>query len=149
PVSAGPAITKGGSLMQPVLRLVSSNDPEHAGRASHAPDPLTDDQLLDAYSQAVVRVAELVSPAVVNIEVQSQQGSASRSDPRLTPEVRGNGSGFLFTAHGFILTNSHVVHGAARLTVTLADGRREQADLIGDDPDTDVAVVRIHTPQLV
>jgi S1-C subfamily serine protease len=135
--------------MQPVLRLVSSNDPEHVGRASHAPDPLTDEQLLDAYSQAVVRVAERVSPAVVNIEVQSQQGSTSRSDPRLAPDVRGHGSGFLLTPDGFIVTNSHVVHDAAQLTVTLADGRREEAELIGDDPDTDVAVVRIHAPQLV
>ena len=149
PVSRGSAITKGSSLMQPVLRLVSSNDPEHVGRASHAPDPLTDEQLLDAYSQAVVRVAERVSPAVVNIEVQSQQGSTSRSDPRLAPDVRGHGSGFLLTPDGFIVTNSHVVHDAAQLTVTLADGRREEAELIGDDPDTDVAVVRIHAPQLV
>jgi len=110
---------------------------------------MTDDPVLDAYSQAVINVAEHVSPAVVNIEVQSQRGSVSRSDPRLAPEVRGNGSGFLFTPDGFILTNSHVVHEAAQLMVTLADGRRAEADLIGDDPDTDVAVVRIHAPQLV
>src|SRR4029450_10745423 len=100
PVSRGSAITKGGALMQPVLRLVSSNDPEHAGRASHAPDPLTDEQLLDAYSQAVVGVAERVSPAVVNIEVHSQQGSTSRSDPRLTPDAARNGRAFLVAAHG-------------------------------------------------
>jgi len=110
---------------------------------------MTDDQVLDAYSQAVMSVAAHVSPAVVNIEVQSQQGNPSRSDPRLAPDVRGNGSGFLFTPDGFILTNSHVVHGATQLMVTLADGRREAADLIGDDPDTDVAVVRIHAPHLV
>jgi len=97
----------------------------------------------------VVRVVERVSPAVVNIEVQSQQGSTSRSDPRLAPDVRGHGSGFLLTPDGFIVTNSHVVHDAAQLTVTLADGRREEAELIGDDPDTDVAVVRMHAPQLV
>jgi len=110
---------------------------------------MTDDPVLDAYSQAVINVAEHVSPAVVNIEVQSQRGSVSRSDPHLAPEVRGNGSGFLFTPDGFIVTNSHVVHEAAQLMVTLADGRRAEADLIGDDPDTDVAVVRIHAPQLV
>ena len=135
--------------MQPVLRLVSSNDPERSGIERPALDLLTDAQVLDAYSQAVVRVAERVSPAVVNIEVHSRQGSTSRSDPRLVPDVQGNGSGFLLTPDGFIVTNSHVVHGAAQLMVTLADGRREQAELIGDDPDTDVAVVRMHAPQLV
>ena len=135
--------------MQPVLRLVSHHEPENAGTGSPASSSMTDEQLLDAYSQAVVSVAEHVSPAVVNIEVQSQRGSTSRSDPRLAPDVRGNGSGFVFTPDGFILTNSHVVHGAAQLMVTLADGRREPADLIGDDPDTDVAVVRIHAPHLV
>jgi S1-C subfamily serine protease len=135
--------------MKSVLRLVSHNDPKGTGLGNTAPSSLTDDQLLDAYSQAVVSAAEQVSPAVVNIEVQSKRGNASRSDPRLAPDVRGNGSGFLFTPDGFILTNSHVVHGAEQLMVTLADGRREPADLIGDDPDTDVAVVRIHAPHLL
>ena len=135
--------------MQPVLRLVSSNDPERSEREPPYHDPLTDEPVLDAYSQAVVRVAERVSPAVVHIEVHSQRGSASRSDPRLAPDVRGHGSGFLLTPDGFIVTNSHVVHGAAQLIVTLADDRREPAELIGDDPDTDVAVVRMHAPQLV
>ena len=135
--------------MQPVRRLVSYNDPEYSGTERSDHDPLTDAQVLDAYSQAVMRVAERVSPAVVNIEVHNRQGSTSRADPRLAPDVRGNGSGFLLTPDGFIVTNSHVVHGAAQLMVTLADGRREEAELIGDDPDTDVAVVRIHAPQLV
>ncbi len=135
--------------MQPVLRLVSHHGTEHAETGRAVTFPMTDEQVLDAYSQAVVSVAEHVSPAVVNIEVQRQRGSTPRSDPRHAPDVHGNGSGFLLTPDGFILTNSHVVHGAAQLIVTLADGRREQADLIGDDPDTDVAVVRIHAPQLV
>ena len=135
--------------MQPVLRLVSRHAPEDAGTGHPVPSSMTDEQLLDAYSQAVVSAAEQMSPAVVNIEVLNKRGSTSRSDPRLAPDVRGNGSGFLFTPDGFILTNSHVVHGAAELMVTLADGRREPANLIGDDPDTDVAVVRIHASHLV
>jgi len=130
------------------LRLVSHNETEDPRTGSAAPSPKTDEQLLDAYSQAVVSAAEQVSPAVVNIEAQSKRSSTQSSDPRHAPETRGNGSGFVFTPDGFILTNSHVVHGATQLIVTLADGRREQADLIGDDPDTDVAVVRIHAPQL-
>ncbi len=106
------------------------------------------DPVLDAYSQAVIGVAEKVSPSVVNIEVHHRSRGRRATDPRRPHEMRGSGSGFIFTPDGFILTNSHVVHHAAEIEATLVDGRRFQTDLIGDDPATDLAVVRIDAPNL-
>ena len=105
---------------------------------------MSDDELLDGYSKTVTRVVEKVGPAVVNIRVhhanrERQHGSQSS----------GTGSGFVIAPDGFILTNSHVVHGAGRLEVTLADGRVFGASLVGEDPETDLAVIRIHASQLV
>jgi S1-C subfamily serine protease len=104
----------------------------------------TDRHLLDAYSRAVIDAVELVAPAVVSVDVRKRGAGAARRSPAQT----GSGSGFIFASDGLILTNSHVVEEASHIDVVLPDGREREADLIGQDPDTDVAVLRISAPEL-
>jgi S1-C subfamily serine protease len=96
--------------------------------------------LLDAYSQAVVAAVAAASPSLVHVAVRFA-GGRRRGE--------GGGSGFVLTPDGFLLTNSHVVSGASQVEVTLADGARVGARLVGDDPDTDLALVRIDASGLV
>lgn len=117
---------------------------ESAGGQINPSGGAGDDSLPDAYSRAVTGAVERVSPSVVNIEVHQTLGRTRSGEPR---ERRGGGSGFVFTPDGLILTNSHVVHDGARIEVTLADGRRMPATAIGDDPASDLAVIRLDQPR--
>src|SRR5262245_23352541 len=122
--------------MTNILKINSHLNRDDGVRASQT-TPI-DDKLFDAYSTAVVRAVELVGPAVVKLDVWHGQPGARA----------GSGSGFIFTPDGFLLTNSHVVHQASRIRATLADGFQMDADLMGDDPATDLAVVRLRSADL-
>lgn len=100
-----------------------------------------DAALLDAYSHAVIGALERVSPAVTFIEVAHEAARGASRRPK-----RSSGSGFLFTPDGYLLTNSHVVQGAQRIVVGMNDETRFAADVVGNDPESDLAVLRIGSP---
>jgi S1-C subfamily serine protease len=114
---------------------------QDAGSSTATTSP-TEAEALDAYSGAVIGVVERVGPAVVQIGVT--KAVAGRRYGGSMPRIaEGAGSGVIFTPDGYVLTNSHVVDGAQRLTVTMANGHDLPGELVGNDPATDIAVVRI------
>jgi S1-C subfamily serine protease len=109
-----------------------SASPSPADASTSAALPVDDDLLLDSYSQRVTRVVETVGPSVVRLDIRRGDGQRA-----------GSGSGVIVSPDGLILTNSHVVQGARRADVTTLDGRLLSARVLGDDPDTDLALVRV------
>src|ERR1700719_2055671 len=118
--------------MASLFRRASSR-PTVASDNSHPSSvPAEDRALLDAYSRAVIDVVDRVGPAVVRIDMISSDGARG-----------GSGSGVIVAPDGLVLTNSHVVNGAPRLSVTTVDGRTLNARVVGNDPDTDLALLRV------
>ena len=110
-----------------------SNDRPSDDQPAAQPQPADDMQLLDAYSQAVIKVVERVSPAVVSVQSDDRQGG---------------GTGVIITPDGYALTNSHVVDGRSRMLAVTADGDRVDAEVTGDDPSTDLALLRLAASDL-
>ena len=134
-----------GSSVPRALLATADRNPENASLGSPIQAAVgVDGPLLDAYSAAVTNAVERISPSVAHIAVHQKAGQSRSGEPR---ERQGGGSGFVFTPDGLILTNSHVVHDASRIAVTLADGRHMPATLIGEDPASDLAVIRLERPQ--
>ena len=124
----------------PDFLFVANDGSKRSSDARHAAGD--ESGLWDAYSRAVIGAVDRVGPAVVSVENHRGRPRARSDAPR------GSGSGFLFADGGYVLTNSHVIRRARGIGVTLQDGRRAQAELVGDDPDTDVAVLRVDVPDV-
>jgi S1-C subfamily serine protease len=125
--------------------LIKSKRPIKSVKSNHARPPdtktfndaaIVEDPALDAYSRIVIEATGKVSPSVVQITTTLKNGQSLQHG--------GTGSGFLISSEGFIVTNSHVVNGAHELLVNLSDGTSHQADVIGDDSSTDIAVIRMY-----
>ena len=123
--------------MLPQPQIVDLADPTDTASGRPSVSRLGDDQLLDAYSTAVSTVAESLSRSVARIEAEHARGRA------------GSGSGFVMTQGGYLLTNSHVIAGANELRVRFAEGKTLPAEVVGDDPDSDLAVLKVSAHDLV
>ena len=125
------------------LRLISGQNQAKipSGRCEVKAEENSDVELLDAYSRAVIKVVDAVGPAVVGISV-------GRASARQAQVQAGAGSGVVITPDGYILTNDHVVHGTGQVAVRMSDGNSLSAHLIGTDPATDLAVIRVTASSL-
>ena len=122
------------------MTFISDQTP--LSQPSSSPEPSKDGDLLDAYSRTVVQVARHVSEAVVQIKVKKDKSEQRKRRPG---RGYGAGSGFIISSDGYVVTNSHVINGAINIEVNLQDGRRFTARLVGNDPATDLAIIKIDT----
>ncbi len=135
-----------------MLRLLNNPAPGIPADAGAQLKLDADADLLDAYSSAVVNAVERVGPSVAHLAVwtpASPDRRRNRGNDHGPTEPSGSGSGFVFTPDGFMLTNSHVVERATRIKATFSDGTSYDAQLVGNDPGTDLAVLRVHATSLV
>jgi S1-C subfamily serine protease len=137
-----------------MLQLLTNTAVNAVAPADRRDGPIGDSALLDAYSSAVIAAVERVGPSVAHLEVWAPAPPAprrgrNRARPSGDSVPAGSGSGFVFTPDGFLLTNSHVVERATRIRATFADGSSYAAEIVGTDPDTDLAVLRVNAPSLV
>ena len=134
----------------PMLQLTGT-DGRGAAMSSRSPGEYDDRALLDAYSATVISAVERVGPSVAHLEVWTAEAPPAVRQRRNRPRPRpadpsapaGSGSGFVFTPDGFMLTNAHVVERATKIRATFADGTHCAAAIVGTDPDTDLAVLRV------
>ena len=129
--------------MEHLLKLINADMDKYESPDDSEGRPAsdTDLELLDAYSRAVVSVVNSVGPTVVSIV-------GGKSQRQQAPDQVGTGSGVVIAPDGYILTNDHVIHNADTLKVSLTDGTRLSATLIGKDPATDLAVIRAQASYL-
>ncbi|PJZ68989.1 serine protease [Leptospira perolatii] len=116
----------------PKTTFITGGDISRYVPAKKDPAQVEEREILDAYSRSVIFAADSIGPTVAHLQVESSRSNGG-----------GSGSGFLFTPDGYLATNSHVVHGSRKIKVKLQDGTSKEAELVGDDPFTDIAVVRI------
>jgi S1-C subfamily serine protease len=135
-------------MAEETAKQIMVNHNNREGKTETATISQADAEALDAYSRAMISASEKVSPSVVNVDVKQLVRPSPRSGGR-PAERPGAGSGFIFTPDGFIMTNSHVVHDATHIEVTTAEGNQYVAELVGDDPGSDLAVIRITAPNLI
>jgi S1-C subfamily serine protease len=128
-----------------MLNFLASEDILSSASSTQRMVAENDNNLLDAYSKTVSGVARQVSGAVVHLKVQKADNQKGRpqNSPNGNGQNAGSGSGFIISTDGFVVTNSHVVNGATRIEASLPDGRVFHARTVGDDPATDIAVVKI------